>query len=467
MNASRLFNASCLAIAATALAFSVRADIIPALKLDLGLTDTEIGQIAGAGLWGFAITIVLGGIFLDNLGMGRLMAFAFFGHAGGIALTLLAGEFWLLFFGTLFMGLAQGTIEAVTNPLAVTLYPHDRTRRLNILHAWWPVGLIVGGLLAYGLTRLLSLDGLAVSADLVSLGWKIKMGLVLIPVLLYGVLCLGQSFPKTERMASGIGYRQMFGVMRRPLFLLLLFLMLLTTATELGPDNWIGNLLQNLVGIQGILVLVYTAGLMFVLRQFLSGVLVRLLTPVGLLTVSSILAALGLFWLSYATTSSVVFAAATVFGVGKTFFWPCMLGITSERFPEGGAFALGLMGGAGIISAGFLMVPAMGMLQDHYAVTRIREVSPPTVHKVLKDGNQGIDEKKVLGLSDPAERQVIHDAKTYSAVMTYRWISLVPAVLALVFAGLYLYFKSIGGYRAVEIRKNEENYLAEQEGSAS
>lgn len=455
MNPSRLFNASCLAIAATALAFSVRADIIPALKIDLGLTDTEIGQVAGSGLWGFAITIVAGGILLDKFGMGKLMAFAFLGHVGGIALTLLAGEFWMLFFGTLLMGLAQGTIEAVTNPLAVTLYPQDRTRRLNILHAWWPVGLIAGGLLAYGLTRLLDLDEAAASSASISFGWKIKMGLVLIPILLYGSLLLGQVFPKTERMASGISNRQMFTVLRSPFFLLLLLLMFLTTATELGPDHWIGNLLQNLAGMQGVLVLVYTAGLMFVLRQFFSGVLVRSLSPLGLLTSSSIFAALGLFWLSHATTPIVVFAAATLFGIGKTFFWPCMLGITSERFPEGGAFALGLMGGAGIVSAGFLMVPMMGILQDHYALTKIQEVSPPTVHKVMKDGNRGIDEKKVLGLSDPAERQIVHDAKTYSAVMTYRWISLIPCVLALVFGGLYFYFRSIGGYRSVEIKKTE------------
>lgn len=455
MNASRLFSASCLAIAATALAFSVRADIIPALKADLGLTDTEIGQIAGSGLWGFAITIVLGGILIDKLGMGRLMAFAFFGHVGGVGLTLLAGEFWTLFFGTLLMGLAQGTIEAVTNPLAVALYPHDRTRRLNILHAWWPIGLIGGGLLAYGLTRLLNLDGPAAAAASISLGWKLKMGFVLPPILAYGFLLFGQAFPKTESVAAGIGSKQTFAVLRRPVFLLLLFLMFLTTATELGPDNWIGNLLQNLVGIQGVLVLVYTAGLMFVLRQFFSGILVRWMSPIGLLTFSSILAALGLFWLSHATSAAVVFAAATLFGVGKTFFWPCMLGITSERFPEGGAFALGLMGGAGIVSAGFLMVPIMGMMQDHYALVRIGERSPATVQKVLKDGRQEIDDRKVLSLSDSLEKQTVHDARTYSAVMTYRWISLVPAVLAVVFAGLCLHFRSTGGYRAVELKRTK------------
>jgi len=202
-----------------------------------------------------------------------------------------------------------------------------------------------------------------------------------------------------------------------------------------------------------VLILVYTAGLMFVLRQFFSGVLVKVLSPVGLLTLSAILAASGLFWLSHAKGALVVLVAATLFGVGKTFFWPCMLGITSERFPEGGAFALGLMGGAGIISAGFLMVPAMGMLQDKYTLQKISELSPPTLQKVLKDGSEGIDEKKVRALSDAREKETVQEAKTYSAVMTYRWTAIVPSVLAVVFAGLFFYFRSIGGYRAVEIEK--------------
>ena len=216
-----------------------------------------------------------------------------------------------------------------------------------------------------------------------------------------------------------------------------------------------GNLLQNLVGIQGVLILVYTAGLMFVLRQFFSGVLVKIFGPVGLLTLSAMVAALGLFWLSHAKGPFVVLVAATLFGIGKTFFWPCMLGITSERFPEGGAFALGLMGGAGIISAGFLMVPAMGVLQDKYALERVAELSPPTLQKVLKDGSRGIDEKKVRALSDEREKEIVLEAKTYSAVMTYRWTALVPTILAVVFAGLFIYFRSIGGYRAVEIGKSQ------------
>src|SRR4051794_4435228 len=98
MNPRRLFIASCLALIATAMAFSIRADIIPALKAEFALTDAEVGAIAGPGLWGFAITIALGGMLVDTLGMGPLMWFAFFGHVAGTVLTIFASGFYSLFF---------------------------------------------------------------------------------------------------------------------------------------------------------------------------------------------------------------------------------------------------------------------------------------------------------------------------------------------------------------------------------
>lgn len=446
-NPRRLFVASCLALIATSMAFSIRADIIPALKTDFGFTGAQMGLVAGTGLWGFAITIVLGGMVLDAIGMGRLMAVAFLGHVAGVLLTIFAQGFTSLYIATLLIGLANGLVEAVINPLAATLYPDSKTKHLNILHAWWPGGLILGGLMSFLLTKLMGLDAAGVSAATLSLGWKIKMLFVLIPTLAYGYLLLGQAFPATERVTSGVSYGEMWRELGRPLFLLFVFLMLLTAATELGPDQWVGNLLQNLVGIQGVLLLVYTAGIMFVFRQFFSGQMVSWLSPLGVLTVASLLSCIGLYWLSQAQTALAVFAAATVFGIGKTYFWPTMLGVVSERFPKGGALAMAVMGGAGMFSAGFLMVHAMGSIQDHYALSAL---SSETRAVVESDG--GLDEGKVTAaMGDPEMAREIDHAKQVSAAMTYRWVSAIPAFLTIVFSLLWLYFRALGGYRAVRI----------------
>ncbi len=431
MDNRRLFIASCFALIATSMAFSIRADIIPALQADFGFTAAQMGLVAGTGLWGFAITIVLGGMLVDLFGMKRLLILAFLGHIAGVLLTIFATGFTSLYIATLCIGLANGLVEAVINPLAATLYPDTRTKHLNVLHAWWPGGLIIGGLMSFGLTKLMALDAPNVSPEALTLGWQIKMLFVLIPTAIYGMMIRNQVFPETERVTSGVSYAEMWKDCARPLFLFFVFLMMLTTATELGPDQWVGNLLQNLVGIQGVLLLVYTAGIMFVIRQFLSGQILDMMGPLGVLRVAAFLSAIGLWGLSSASTALGVFVAATIFGVGKTFFWPTMIGVVNERFPKSGALGMALMGGAGMFAAGFLMVHAMGAIQDHYAV---KALSSETRALVVSDG--GLDERKAMAVTDPVVRREIELAKKSSATMTYRWVALIPAFLMVVFGFL-------------------------------
>ncbi len=380
--------------------------------------------------------------------MKRLLSFAFIGHIAGCLLTITAKNFESLYIATLIIGLANGLVEAVTNPLVATLYPESKTKHLNILHAWWPGGLVLGGLSGYLLTKMMGLDTATVAASTLALGWKIKVALILIPTIAYGFLIRGQEFPATERVATGVSYGEMIREAFRPMFVLFFVLMMMTAATELGPDQWVGNLVQKLVGIQGVLLLVYTAGIMFILRQFFSGVLVKAFSPLGVLTLSALLSAIGLFWLSNATTAVVVFGAATIFGIGKSYFWPTMLGVVAERFPKGGALLLALLGGAGMFSAGKLMVVAMGGVQDHYAV---QYLSPGTQEQVVTHG--GLDEKKVAAIVSPAVKQEIEGAKQYSASMTYKWVAVLPALLTLVFGVLFLYFRAQGGYEAVRLRQ--------------
>ena len=107
---------------------------------------------------------------------------------------------------------------------------------------------------------------------------------LMIPAVTYGVMMLGQRFPNTERVDAGVSTRDMFREALRPMFLLLFVCMWMTTCTELGPDQWVAPLITSLTGMSGILILVFTAGIMFVLRNFAGGKLARLFSPIGLLT---------------------------------------------------------------------------------------------------------------------------------------------------------------------------------------
>ncbi|MGH9800992.1 MAG: MFS transporter, partial [Blastocatellia bacterium] len=228
-------------------------------------------------------------------------------------------------------------------------YPTEKTHKLNVLHAWWPGGLIIGGLLGYFMSQ-------------AGVGWKTQLGIILIPTLAYGVMIFGQKFPQTERMAAGISTSDMLKTVANPAFLLLLFCMMITASIELAPGQMVASVLGNLAKMSGILILVYGSALMFVLRYF-AGPIAHKISPIGMMVASVAIAAVGLFMLSNVQSSVGAYVAATVFYVGVCFMWPTMLGITSERFPQGGAFTMGLMGFAGQFALG-LVIFNMGKVRD-------------------------------------------------------------------------------------------------------
>jgi hypothetical protein len=104
---------------------------------------------------------------------------------------------------------------------------------------------------------------------------------------------------------------------------------------------------------------------MAVLR-FFAGPVVHKLSPTGILVSSAILAGVGLYWFSFAETTAMAFASATVFAVGVCYFWPTMLGVTSERVPRSGALGLALMGGTGMLVVGLVTAPQMGRVADRF-----------------------------------------------------------------------------------------------------
>lgn len=364
-----LFVASCISLLTTSMIFAIRGDIQAALSADFHLSGEQMGLIWGPAFWGFTIAIFICGALVDTLGMKLMHALSSIGFILGVSLVLMAPKpdladgvlvesifatkgTTMLYIGFLAMGLSQGVVEGVINPLAVTIYPDKKGKMLNMLHAWWPAGMIVGGLLAFAMTK-------------AEASWQVKLGTIIVPAVVYLVMCLMRPYPQTERVAAKVSTVDMFKECLKPMFILMFLLMWLTAATELGPDQWFPTVMKDLTGMEGILFLCYTAGLMFVLRFFFGGV-VHKFSPFAVLTVCAVLVGVGLFWLGslkVGVSGLVALAAATVFGIGKTYFWPTMLGIVSERFPKGGALAINLMGGAGMASIAVIL-PIMGRKLD-------------------------------------------------------------------------------------------------------
>ena len=356
INAPRLFLASCMALISTAVGFAVITASLFSLKTAFNLTNEGVGMIVGAYQWGCPVSLLILGPLCDALGMKLLLRIALVCHlVGPLLMIFAAGDaaFWMLFSGALILGVGAGPVHAACNPLVTTVYSDRKTEKLAHFHLWWPGGIAIGGVLSF------LLDSIHLPF------WQLKLSLILVPTVCFGILFIAQKFPVTERVQSGVSFGGMFKeTFLRPLCLLLLLCMMITASVELGPNTWIPSVLQA-GGIPGILVLVYISGLMVVLRSFARTVS-RTLSNASILLISSVLAGIGLTMLSYSTSIWFAFISATIFGVGVCYFWPTMIGTTAERVPKGGSLALAVMGAAGMLTVGLITSPRMGRIADDY-----------------------------------------------------------------------------------------------------
>ena len=387
-----LFLASRIALIFTAMTFAFRASLEGVWSTEFSLTKEQLGWIFSPAFYGFTLAMIFGGPLADVLGMKRLLVLAFIGHIAGVIVYLVAKTPTMLFAGTLCIGIGNGMVEAACNPLTVALFPDNKTTMLNRFHVWFPGGIVIGGLISYVMIEQMHLD------------WRILIGVLFIPAIIYGFLFLKLKFPPTERVARGVSTRSMFAACLSPLFLIMLACMFLTAATELGTNQWLGALLSG-AGVSGILVLVFINGLMAVGRSF-AGTFVHRLNPNGMLILSALLACIGLLLLSR-SSGYAAFGAAFVFAAGICFFWPTMLGFVSEYSPNTGALGLSLMGGAGMFSTS-LIIPVMGHWYDDFKSAAIAS-----------------------GLSDA-------EANAAAGSQTFMKVAVMPAILLVVFTMIYI-----------------------------
>lgn len=410
INSNKLFLASCVAIVATAMTFAIRASLEREYCTLFSLSHEKIGYVLGTAFWGFTLSIIFGGFLCDLIGMKRLIVVAFAGHVLGIALTILAEGFWSLFFSTLLIGIANGMVEAVCNPLVSTLYKDDKTTKLNRLHVWFPGGIVIGGLIAFFFKEW-------------HLSKELQLATILIPTLAYGFLFFKEKFPSTERVDSGVSFKQMFQACTQPLFLVMLFCMLLTASTEFGTNQWISNFLGSL-GVKDILLLVYINLLMAFGRTFAGGFVHRL-SPIGMLIFSAVFSAIGLLLFNY-VEGYWAFLPATIFAFGICFFWPTMLGFVSENLPRTGALGISLMGGAGMLSVSFVL-PFMGKLYDSKTLAHM-----PTEYTL--EALHTINESHL-------DTGLLKTAQLSAGIETLQLVAILPVILTVVFVGIYLFMK--------------------------
>ncbi|MBT7924425.1 MAG: MFS transporter, partial [Opitutae bacterium] len=489
---------------------------------EFDLDGAESGRLLGIGIWPFAVSIIGFSLFIDKIGYRTAMIFAFAGHAIWAVLGVSAyfvsqgGDkeqaYQMIYWGSLILALGNGTVEAFINPVVATMFKKDKTKWLNILHAGWPGGLVICGMIVIFMG---------------DVDWYIKVGLIAIPAVIYLLMLLPCKFPIQEREAAGVSYKEMlgeFGVLgaiivgilvtlqlmdfagqggaevtanqkylfiaigiaivvgfgmytkalgNKLLFFLVLIMMPLAT-TEIGTDGWIGGIMESVA--EGRFhpgwVLVYTSAIMMVLR-FYAGPIVHKLQPLPLLAISALLAIAGLYTLSF-TEGMVIFVAATLYGVGKTFFWPTMLGVVSEQTPKGGALTLNAISGIGMLAVGTLGFPYIGALQDGKQIESITGNEAIVAQAPsLKDGNfttsksiyevikyDAVDDVALTArlsqdIQDPEKLKSINEeiskARGGSAQGALADMAIFPVIMLVAYLILLFHFKNKGGYKPIEL----------------
>jgi MFS transporter, DHA2 family, metal-tetracycline-proton antiporter len=492
----KLFWACFIALVATSFVFGVRANTIGDLQSSFDLSEAQKGNINGAGMWPFAISIIFFSLVADVIGYKLVAIFAMLCHTVSLFLTLRAGGYSDLYWSTLLVAVANGTVEAFINPVVATLFSKDKSKWLNILHAGWPAGLALGALFC----ALLPDTKLGFGAV-----WQFRFALCFIPVIAYALLLLPRKFPVNERVAAGVSYRDMLkevggigffiisaltipaiyqmagkevdwnvvlglaaviavglGVYTKSLgnwlFLAVLVVIGPLATTELGTDGWMPELLK-LSGPDvpnfATWIFVYTSVIMTVLR-FYAGPIVHRFSPIGLLVIGAAVAIVGLLFLSNATGWAIL-AAATVYALGKTFLWSTTLGLTAEQFPKGGALTLNGVSAVGVLFLGVLGSPAIGYKQD-VDLDRVLSAEHPGLHVQIKGETKpgmfglapSLDQSKIKALSPEGVKE-LESVQAVSKKGVFVTIAVLPAFMLICYLGMLLYFRSKGGYKPIEI----------------
>ena len=517
-----LFWGCFIALITTAFGFITRMFLLPTWANEFGLDPAQVGRLAGIGIWPFAVSIIGFSLIIDKIGYKTAMVISFVGYAIWAVMGVSAyyvsqggdktAAFNLLYWGSLILGLSNGTVEAYINPVVATMFTREKTKWLNILHAGWPGGLVLAGLITIGIDRFAP-----------ATPWSIKVGMIAFPAVVFFLMLIPLRFPVQERVAAGVSYRQMlaeFGILgalvvgflvvlqlmdffsnggttelstlqyvlfigiglvivagfaaytkslgRGFMFFMILIMMPLAT-TEIGTDGWITGIMAGaLETFHPGWILVYTSAIMMVLR-FFAGPIIHTLSPLGLLAVSALLAIGGLILLSGATGLGLILGAATLYGFGKTFFWPTMLGVVSDQTPRGGALTLNALGGIGMLAVGVLGFPYIGTLQadkkiDAIAATPAAQSAPGLVQNGTLSPTV-LDEKRVYEIIpyktvndeklaaatatlSADQKQEITAAAAGSAQRALGNMAVFPGIMLVGYIILIVYFRSRGGYQA-------------------
>ncbi len=553
---SMLFWASFIALMAVGIGFGIRVMNIGTWSVEFNIDGNTAGGIFGASLWPIAVGMILFSLIVDKVGYRPSMLLAFVLLVFGSVWTMVSTTQSALVYSFILAGFSHGIIEACINPLCATMYKKDKSKMLNILHASWPAGIVIGAsvclIAGESLTYRTAFILPAIAATVFGIGFFMTkrvpedervennvsytemlkefggMSIFLAVTFLFyefanqlSLFGEGNLFGDANQLAVSAGVGAIAGLIAgimlksagKPLFFILCLIMIPLATAEIATDGWIKKLMEpvlaNDYNINSGWAIVLSSFIMMVLR-FFAGVPLKFMSPPTLLLVSSIFSIAGLLLLSE-VAGIMIFIAFVLYGIGQTFYWPTVLGFTSEQFPKGGAMTLNTVSAMGLLTVGIFGVPFLGAVADKYNADIAKQEAPAlfelkeddkhvfgapdssffgfkydsvkadalVVHSSLLT-QKGQELQKIIALPEnptkeqrEASVQAQGDFNAAKDVKTEKGLELtkniqdngrkvlkvaaaLPAVMAIAFLLIILWFKSRGGYKPVELDSSGE-----------
>ena len=301
---------------------------------ELSMSFTDKGILLAAPFWGITIAIILSGVVADRIGFRIPLIASTVMQSAGCLLMSLANTPFMAYGGAFLAGCGSGTADALFTPIICAIYPQRRTKMSNLLHAFYPVGLIIT---------------IVLMTAMLELGWHWRGVFKVLAVLPLPVLVAIIFLPLPSKTHEGNERQRTRNIVGKLPFILLATGIFLVGVTEMAPMGWLPDYIASaIVGspLQGRLGLLLCAVTM-VMGRLSGSALVerlgvkRLFIACGVLcSISLLMAAMPvgpnftIFWLAL-----LAFAVASL--------WPTILGHAGDRFPRAGASMYSLLGAAG------------------------------------------------------------------------------------------------------------------------
>jgi hypothetical protein len=162
-----------------------------------------------------------------------------------------------------------------------------------------------------------------------------------------------------------------------------------------------------------------------VIGRAFAGPIVHRLAPQGVLLMSAIISALGLYMLGN-TSGNVLFLGAVIFGIGVCYFWPTMLGFVSEYLPKTGAVGINLLGGAGMFAVSIYMM-FMGGFYDRLIAKKLPAGADLKAYNAAE--------------ATPEMKTALAEANKAAGPEIINATLVIPLVLIVAFTLLYIYMR--------------------------